>query len=353
MQRLDWTAFTDLVASPVRRRDLGSSTGAMLVVAGPVPPTVPDALATVAAGLQAVVVIDAPTPVPESVSAVADVVAGGDELEAVVQGFETNPLAAGALTMLLRDSERRPVEAGLAAESAVYSTLQAGPEFASWRRARPPQRREDDDRPRVAVARSGDRLEITLVRPHARNALDARMRDELWDAFQIALADPSLQVRWRGDGPAFSSGGDLDEFGSRPDPATAHLVRLARSLGSVVHELADRITVELHGACFGSGIELPAFAGRVVAAPDTAIALPELALGLIPGAGGTVSLPRRIGRHRTLLLALTGRTLDARTALEWGLVDEVGSASPTSWDMRSAHVLLSATCSSWRDERPS
>ena len=178
----------------------------------------------------------------------------------------------------------------------------------------------------MAVARSGDRLEITLVRPHARNALDARMRDELWDAFQIALADPSLQVRWRGDGPAFSSGGDLDEFGSRPDPATAHLVRLARSLGSVVHELADRITVELHGACFGSGIELPAFAGRVVAAPDTAIALPELALGLIPGAGGTVSLPRRIGRHRTLLLALTGRTLDARTALEWGLVDEVGSA---------------------------
>ena len=104
------------------------------MVAGPVPPTVPDALAAVAAGLQAVVVIDAPTAVPESVSAVADVVAGGDELEAVVQGFETNPLAAGALTMLLRDSERRPVEAGLAAESAVYSTLQAGPEFATWRR---------------------------------------------------------------------------------------------------------------------------------------------------------------------------------------------------------------------------
>ena len=90
-----------------------------------------------------------------------------------------------------------------------------------------------------------------------------------------------------------------------------------------MHELADRVTVELHGACFGSGIELPAFAGRVVAAPDTAIALPEIALGLIPGAGGTVSLPRRIGRRRTLLLALTGRTIDARTALEWGLVDEL------------------------------
>ncbi len=333
MQRLDWTAFTDLVASPVRRRDLGSSTPTILVVAGPVPSGVPDDLVTAAGGLQAIVAVEAASPPPASVSAVADVVAGGDELEAVVAGCEANPIAAGALTMLLRDSERRSVEAGLAAESAVYSTLQAGPEFATWREARPPQSRADDDRPRVAVVRTGDQLEISLVRPQSRNALDARMRDELWAAFQIALADPSLQVRWRGEGPAFSSGGDLDEFGSRPDPATAHLVRLARSLGSVVHELADRVTVEVHGACFGSGIELPAFAGRVVAAPDTAIALPEMALGLIPGAGGTVSLPRRIGRQRTLLLALTGRVLDAPTALEWGLVDEIGPPSPPTMRM--------------------
>jgi enoyl-CoA hydratase/carnithine racemase len=323
VQRLDWTAFTDLVASPVRRRDLGGSTGAMVVVAGPVPSDLPDEIVSAAASLQAIVVVDAASPVPASVAVVADVIACGDELEAVVGGFEANPLAAGALTMLLRDSERRSVEAGLAAESAVYSTLQAGPEFAAWRRMRPPARRPGDDGPRVAVSRTGDLLEITLVRTQARNALDARMRDELWDAFQIALADPALEVRWRGEGPAFSSGGDLDEFGTRPDPATAHLVRLARSLGSVVHELADRVTVELHGACFGSGIELPAFAGHVVAAPDTAIALPEVALGLIPGAGGTVSLVRRIGRHRTLLLGLTGRRLDVRTALEWGLVDEI------------------------------
>ncbi len=101
------------------------------------------------------------------------------------------------------------------------------------------------------------------------------------------------------------------------------MVRLARSLGRVVDDVADRVTVELHGACFGSGIELPAFAGRVVAAPDTTIALPELALGLIPGAGGTYSLPRRIGRQRTAWLALSGRPIDAHTALGWGLVDEV------------------------------
>jgi enoyl-CoA hydratase/carnithine racemase len=74
----------------------------------------------------------------------------------------------------------------------------------------------------------------------------------------------------------------------------------------------------------GSGIELAAFADQVVAAPDTQIALPELALGLVPGAGGTVSLPRRIGRLRTAWLAFSGRTIDAEVALAWGLVDAVG-----------------------------
>ena len=73
----------------------------------------------------------------------------------------------------------------------------------------------------------------------------------------------------------------------------------------------------------GAGIEVPAFAGRVVATADAAIALPELGAGLVPGAGGTVSIPRRIGRHRTALLGLTGSPIDAPTALAWGLVDAV------------------------------
>jgi len=61
----------------------------------------------------------------------------------------------------------------------------------------------------------------------------------------------------------------------------------------------------------------------VVAAPDTRIALPEVALGLIPGAGGTVSVTRRVGRQRAAALALSGREIDARTALSWGLVDRI------------------------------
>jgi enoyl-CoA hydratase/carnithine racemase len=86
---------------------------------------------------------------------------------------------------------------------------------------------------------------------------------------------------------------------------------------------ADRYTFHLHGACIGAGIELPAFAGRVVAKPNTYFRLPEVDMGLIPGAGGCVSIPRRIGRQRTNWLAITGIELNAETALVWGLIDAV------------------------------
>ena len=75
----------------------------------------------------------------------------------------------------------------------------------------------------------------------------------------------------------------------------------------------------------GSGIELAAFTDVVVAAPDTQIALPEIGLGLVPGAGGTVSLPRRIGRLRTAWLAFPGRTIDAATAQAWGWSTQLAS----------------------------
>jgi enoyl-CoA hydratase/carnithine racemase len=75
----------------------------------------------------------------------------------------------------------------------------------------------------------------------------------------------------------------------------------------------------------GSGIELAAFTDWVVAAADSQIALPEIGLGLVPGAGGTVSLTRRIGRLRTAWLAFSGSTIDAATARTWGLVDELGA----------------------------
>ena len=78
-----------------------------------------------------------------------------------------------------------------------------------------------------------------------------------------------------------------------------------------------------NGACVGAGIELPAFAARVVAAQDTVAELPELGMGLVPGAGGTVSVPRRIGRQRAAWWMLSGARLDAETGRAWGLFDEV------------------------------
>lgn len=90
--------------------------------------------------------------------------------------------------------------------------------------------------------------------------------------------------------------------------------------------MSERVTAHLHGACVGSGIELAVFADRVVAHPSTVISLPELSLGLVPGTGGTVSLPRRIGRRRSARLVLTGEQVDAATARRWGLVDAVDAA---------------------------
>lgn len=261
--------------------------------------------------------------------AAADLVLDPDDpqLDAILATIDRHPIAATSLAVLLRQSEHLPVESGLAAESAVYSVLQSGPEFAAWRAAKTSRSSPSpaDDRPAVVAERVGDELSIELDRPHRHNAFSRSMRDGLSELLALAITDDSIvRVRLSGRGPSFCSGGDLGEFGSFSDPATAHRTRLSRSPARLLHRLADRATVVLHGNCMGAGIELPAFAGHVIAHPDTVIALPELDLGLIPGAGGTVSLPRRIGRQRTLHLALSGERVSAATALGWGLVDELG-----------------------------
>ncbi len=211
---------------------------------------------------------------------------------------------------------------GLVAESLVYSHLQGGPEFAAWRAATPVTRRPPEAEP-VVVARDADLLRITLNRPAVRNALNVAMRDAWLDALAVARADPSLEVVITGNGPSFCAGGDLDEFGSFPSPEAAHTIRLQTSIGAAIAAIADRVTFRIHGAAYGSGIELAAFAHRVVAHPDTRIVLPEIGLGLIPGAGGTVSITNRIGVERMRRLTLSREVIDAETALAWGLIDEI------------------------------
>jgi enoyl-CoA hydratase len=251
---------------------------------------------------------------------------GDAALEPIAESITDHPITATILALLLRGQHHLSVGEGLVAESAAYSVLQSGPEFSAWRgdHAARSLRVEGDSGPRVRVARDGGVLSVTLNRPDRLNALDAAMRDGLVEAFTLAAAAPDIaRVELRGEGRAFCAGGDLDEFGSRSDPATAHVIRLERSVGRAIFELDKPTVTYLHGACMGSGIELAAFSDWVVAAPDTQIALPEIGLGLVPGAGGTVSLTRRIGRLRTAWLAFSGSTIDAATARTWGLVDEL------------------------------
>ncbi|MEZ4216215.1 MAG: enoyl-CoA hydratase/isomerase family protein [Myxococcota bacterium] len=247
------------------------------------------------------------------------------DLARIANAVRARPLAAAALVQLLRMGETLDVPQALVAESFVYSALQAGPEFAAWRAARgAPPGLGPSSTPAVRVERFRGTLALTLDRPHKHNAFSSEMRDALALALRPARVDPGVQeIVVRGAGRSFCSGGDLDEFGTLPDPATAHLIRTTRNVARALHDLRDRVRFEVHGACIGAGCELPAFARRVVARESAFFQLPELGIGLVPGAGGTVSLPRRIGRQRTAWLALTGRRIDAPTALAWGLVDEV------------------------------
>jgi enoyl-CoA hydratase/carnithine racemase len=236
------------------------------------------------------------------------------------------PQAATVLGGLLRWTGALTVPQAIEAESLAYSTLLGGAEFARWLRAcgPRPQPAGATGEP-VALAREAGELRLRLNRPDRRNAFGRELRDALVAALEVAERDPSVRrVVLDGAGPSFCSGGDLDEFGTAPDLATAHVVRTRGGAALPLFRLADRVEVHLHGACIGAGIELSAFAGRVVAVGDTRIRLPEVGMGLIPGAGGTVSIPRRIGRWRTFYLAVVGDYVDAATALAWGLVDELG-----------------------------
>ncbi|ART74123.1 enoyl-CoA hydratase [Mycobacterium dioxanotrophicus] len=251
-------------------------------------------------------------------------------LATLAQRCERWPQAAAVCDDVLRSLDvAAPAFGGLITESLAYSTLQAGPEFARWLTERGPATVPLLPDP-VQAERDGNTLRVRFNRPQRHNAFSTDARAALLEALEVARLDSSVdEVVLSGNGRSFCSGGDLAEFGSFDDPASAHLARTRHSPALVFDELTARLgrrcRARVHGQVLGSGLEMAAFFGWVSADAQATLGLPELALGLIPGAGGTVSITRRIGRWRTAYLVLSGRTIDAATALDWGLVDEIVS----------------------------
>ena len=156
-------------------------------------------------------------------------------------------------------------------ESLAYSTLQAGPEFARWLAARGPATVPDIADP-VQAHRDGDTLHIAFNRPQRHNAFSTDARAALLEALAVAQLDSSVdEVVLTGNGPSFCSGGDLDEFGSFTNPASAHLARTryspALALDAITARLGAECRAEVHGQVLGSGLEMAAFCGRITAAP--------------------------------------------------------------------------------------
>ncbi|MGW5147475.1 enoyl-CoA hydratase/isomerase family protein [Rhodococcus koreensis] len=287
------------------------------------PGPLPDTLLDLAAGLDTTIV-GRSTVADRRLVGVVDPETSVADLHAAVT---RNVHAAIVLGQVLRLSEDLPIPQAIDVESLAYSTLLGAPDFRRWLEQRGPRPLPPPSPQQpVLVRRDNARLRITLNRPERRNAYGTEVRDGLVEALRLAELDHTITaIVLDGSGPSFSAGGDLDEFGTTPDMATAHLIRTRAGAGRLVSRLGDRIEVQVHGSCVGAGIELPAFAGRIVAAPGTAFRLPEVLMGLIPGAGGTVSVPRRIGRWRTFWLCVTGAELDTDTALAWGLIDDIAT----------------------------
>lgn len=243
--------------------------------------------------------------------------------EALARQCIRSPNAAAVAVQLLRALEGLPAERALVQESFCYGLLQGSAEYAGWLAARDASARPSPAG-RLIVERRDCTLVITLDRPWARNAIDRSLRDALCEALAVAAADPEIRaVRLRASGSAFSVGGELEEFGTTRDPATAHLIRSRTLPALAIAPVARMLDAHVQGACVGAGLEMAAFAAKLTAAPQAWFQLPELSMGLIPGAGGCVSVPGRIGRQRAALLILSGRRINAETALRWGLIDAI------------------------------
>jgi enoyl-CoA hydratase/carnithine racemase len=166
---------------------------------------------------------------------------------------------------------------------------------------------------------------ITLDRPAVLNAYSVRMRDELHELLGGIARDDELRVLVvRGAGRAFCAGADLSEFGTAPSPFEARRIRFERDVWAALRGLPIPTVAALHGHTIGSGLELALHCNLRLADPSARLWMPEAAVGVVPAAGGTQTLPRTTPQAARMLLL--GEPLDAEAAHRTGLVDRLVGA---------------------------
>lgn len=175
----------------------------------------------------------------------------------------------------------------------------------------------------VDITREGTTAVVTLRRPESLNAFDVELVEQLDVAIgRLAAEDPAVAVI-AGAGRAFSVGAALDQvLPSSPEQNLEHNERL-RDAFDAVAALPIPTIAAIDGFAVGGGLELALACTLRVCSEDARLGLPEVRLGLMPGAGGTERLPRLIPRSAALRLLLTGDLVDAETALRLSLVDAV------------------------------
>ena len=179
--------------------------------------------------------------------------------------------------------------------------------------------------PVVLYSKSGAVAHIVLNRPRVMNAYNVQMRDELFVTLEAVRDDPDVRVAViSGAGErAFCAGADLTEFGTAPSLAIARQVRWERDIWGLFLSLGKPLIAAMRGYVIGSGVEIACLCDIRIVADDAQFAMPEVALGMIPAAGGTQTLRRVVGASRALEMVLSNRRVGAEEARRIGLAHTV------------------------------
>lgn len=177
----------------------------------------------------------------------------------------------------------------------------------------------------IGVEMRGAVAWVTLDRPRVLNAYNVQMRDDLFEVLGLIADDPSIRgAVFRGAGDrAFCAGADLTEFGTAPSQAIARRVRFERDVWARFLSLRKPLIAAIQGYCLGSGLEIALCCDIRLSSDDAEFGLPETALGMVPAAAGSQTLPRAVGISRALQMLLTGDRVDAVRARQMGLVNHV------------------------------